>query len=121
MKPEEFGAIKELLPLNTTEFLILLTLRDGDCHGYRLVKEIERRSRGAVSLMPGNLYAVLRRMQRQGVIAQADGPDDPNQDGRRRYYRITDVGQQTAAAEAARLKDLVRAAEASALIGETST
>ena len=39
----------------------LVALADGDKHGYAILKEIERRTAGAVRLSAGTLYALLSR------------------------------------------------------------
>lgn len=120
MEKDERKAVAELLPLSEVDFLILLILVDGDCHGYGMVKEIRQRTGGKTSLLPGNLYAMLRRLEGQGLIEGLDRRAESDQDDRRRrYYRVTDRGRKAAAAEAARMKSLVRQAEARRLIGRT--
>ena len=63
----------------------------------------------------------LRRLESQGLIEglgrKAVSESD---DRRRRYYRVTELGRKAAAAEAARMKSLVRQAEARRLIGRTA-
>ena len=60
-----------------------------------------RRTEGKTRPLPGNLYAVLRRLMREDLIVESDAPPDGvSEDGRRRYYRITDFGLDIAAAEA---------------------
>ena len=52
-----------------------------------------------------------------GMIEESDERPDPTlDDERRRYYRLTGFGRQVAQAEAARLAQLVRAAEARRLL-----
>ncbi len=121
MLQETANEISQLLPMSEADFLILLILIDGECHGYGIVKEIVRRTGGKTHLLPGNLYAMLRRLGRHGLIDQSNRkPVDDSQDRRRRYYRVTDFGRQVACAEAERMKSLVRAAEASELIGSAA-
>ena len=45
------------------DFLVLLTLADRELHGYGIVAEISDRTEGRMRLVPGNLYAVLQRLQ----------------------------------------------------------
>jgi DNA-binding MarR family transcriptional regulator len=52
-------------------------------------------------------------MVERGLIAESDTrPDLHLDDERRRYYRITPLGRRVAQAEALRMRDLVRLAEA---------
>ncbi len=48
------------------DLLILVVLIDGPGHGYAIAQEIGRRSRGQVTIRPGDLYRVLYRMDRAG-------------------------------------------------------
>jgi len=104
-------AIHDLLPLSRVDFLILLVLTDGDRHGYGIVKEIGDRTAGSVQLLPGNLYAVMNRLMRTGLVVRTPkGSRKASEDQRRRYYRITPLGQQTLAAEASAMRSLLQEA-----------
>ena len=95
------------LPLKPVDFLVLAILRDGPMHGYGIVQEIASRTRDLVTVRPGDLYRVLYRMVRQGLVASEDeGACDD--DDRRRDYRITDLGREVARAEAAMLGDIIQ-------------
>jgi DNA-binding PadR family transcriptional regulator len=85
-------------------FQILLSLVDGDAHGYALIQDIRRRTDGEVSLTASTLYAAVKRMLAAGWIAEVKKP--ANEDPRRRYYRITPAGRDAARVEAARLERL---------------
>ncbi len=107
------SAIGELLPLHTRDFHILLTLLDGDCHGYGLVKAIERRTAGELSLDPANLYRALQRLKQSRLVRDAEAPIAGEADGRtRRYHGITDLGRTTLEAEAQRMRQLADAVQA---------
>ncbi|MCZ6918386.1 MAG: PadR family transcriptional regulator [Gemmatimonadetes bacterium] len=98
----------EFLPLTAPVFHILLALADDERHGYAILQEVERRSNGSVSLGTGTLYTAIKRMLDWGIIEKAESRLDPGlDDDRRRYYRITPLGQQVARAEAARMDSLV--------------
>ena len=94
------------LPLKPVDFLVLAILRDGPRHGYGIVQEIASRTRDLVTVRPGDLYRVLYRMVRQGLVASDEDAGDD--DDRRRDYRITDLGHEVAHAEAAMLGDIIR-------------
>lgn len=93
------------LPLKPPVFHALLALGRGDRHGYALLKEIEERSGGIVTLLPAALYRHLQRMLDDGLIIEAPKrPARANDDERRRYYRITALGRRVAEAEISRLE-----------------
>ena len=93
-----------LLPLTAGMFQVLIALADGEKHGYAIIKEVARRTDGAVALSAGTLYTIIRRFVQEGVIAESDERPDPAlDDERRRYYRLTDRGRKVAVAESARL------------------
>jgi DNA-binding PadR family transcriptional regulator len=106
------------LPLRPVEFQVLLSLAQGERHGYGIMQEALSLSDGETVLEPGTLYRALRRMLQAGLVAEsARRPDAERPDERRRYYRLTDLGRRVAAAEAARLQRLVAAARAHKLLG----
>ena len=99
---------ESLLPLTAGDFHILLALAGGDLHGYAIMQEVQRLSEGSVRLGPGTLYRLLKVLLDRGLIAESgERPDPSHDDERRRYYRLTDFGQQVALAETRRLTRLV--------------
>jgi DNA-binding PadR family transcriptional regulator len=99
-------------------FHILLTLADGERHGYAIMQEVAERTGGAVRLGPGTLYGALKRLLDADLIAKGAEREDPDLgDERRRYYRITDRGVAAARSEARRLDALLRVARSKRLIG----
>ena len=106
----------ELLPLTPSVFHILVSLAAGEKHGYAILKDVRRRSDGAVTLNVGTLYAVLKRLENDGLIREsAARPDPALDDERRRYYKITSQGEDAARAEARRMQDAVAMARAAKL------
>lgn len=99
------------LPLTPAVFHILVTLADGEAHGYAIMQEVMRRSGGTVRLGPGTLYGAISRLLEDGVIEETEERPDPEMDDtRRRYYRLSKLGGRILAAETERLADLVKAA-----------
>ena len=99
------------IPLTQPVFHILLTLVEGEKHGYAMIQEVERRTEGRVRLGSGTLYAAIKRLLSSNMIEECEQRPAPEADDqRRRYYRITDFGRQVATAEAERLARLVRLA-----------
>lgn len=106
-----------LLPLKPVVFQVLLSLVDGERHGYGIVQQIAERSSARMQIEPGNLYRTLRFMLDEALIEESDRRPPPGEDDeRRRYYRITRFGSRVASAEAARLAELVADARARKLL-----
>lgn len=100
-------------PIKTTWFHILLALADGALHGFGIRESVEARTDGQVKLWPATLYGSVREMSEAGLIEPLEGENDPDDDQRRRYYRLTRRGREVLRAEADRLQALVDAARAS--------
>ena len=99
--------------LSLAFFHILLSLGEGERHGYALKREISRRTEGKLNLGPGVLYGSINKMLELGLIEESDDRPDPHlDDERRRYYRITHHGRKVAQAEAVRMRELARLAAA---------
>src|SRR5580704_8159086 len=109
MSTADRSTSQDHIPLSPVLFHILLSLGDGERHGYALKREIVQRTGGKLKLGPGVLYGAINKMLEQGLIEESDERPDPHlDDERRRYYRITALGQRVVEAEAMRLRDLVR-------------
>src|SRR6476661_7032367 len=101
--------LETLLPLRPVEFQILLSLGNGERHGYGMMQDAQQRGESVPDV--GTLYRALARMLDQGLIASSGSRREANADDERRnYYRITDFGMRVARAEARRLEALTRAA-----------
>ncbi len=111
----------DFLPLKPVDFHILVLLNEGEGHGYGLVQEIAARTDGKVKLVPGNFYAILKRLIGEGLLEESTRKTTPaGDDKRRRYYRITSLGKKVAAAEASRMRSLVMQPEVANLIKGTT-
>jgi DNA-binding PadR family transcriptional regulator len=96
------------LPLKPVAFQILLSLADGERHGYGITQDIASRTSARMRIEPGNLYRSLKTMLDDGLIEESERRPAPDlDDERRRYYRITPLGRKVALAETARLEALV--------------
>ena len=107
--------LHDLLPLPRESFQILVSLAEGDRHGYAILQEVTERTAGRQKLSPSTLYTTIRRLLDQGLIEESAGPATQN-DERRRYYRLTGAGREVARAEARRLEQLLYAARAAGLL-----
>lgn len=83
---------------------VLLVLSDGERHGYGIIKEIEAVTDGALTILPGTLYRIVKQLVDDGWIVEV-GADE--KDERRRYYRLTPRGRKAAQAEVARMAMIV--------------
>jgi DNA-binding PadR family transcriptional regulator len=99
------------LPLRANWFHVLLSLRDGDQHGYGIMQDVLQRTDGQVRLWPATLYGTLKRLMDADLIEESDERPAPEaDDARRRYYCLTPLGGQVLDAEIDRLRRLVDAA-----------
>jgi DNA-binding PadR family transcriptional regulator len=113
MSAKDQSAASVFTPLSPAVFHILLSLGEGERHGYALRREIALRTGGKLKLGPGVLYGSINKMLELGLIEESDARPDPHlDDERRRYYRITRQGRKVAQAEAARMRELVQLATA---------
>jgi len=103
-------------PLTPAMFHVLLALADGDKHGYAILKEVVEQTNGEVQLGTGTLYGIIKRLLMSGLITEVRRSSLKNDDPRRRYYRLTNSGRETAVAEAKRLEKLVAQARSKRLI-----
>jgi DNA-binding PadR family transcriptional regulator len=112
------SAVESHLPLRPIEFEILLSLQQGERHGYGMVQDAAERNAVDVTLGLGTLYRALRRLVDAGLIESAErrAAEDAESE-RRNYYAITSLGRAVAESEARRLEGLVRAARSSGLLG----
>lgn len=102
-------------PLTPATFHILLSLTQAAAHGYHIKRIVEERTKGAVLLGAGTLYAGIRRMTSDGLIEETDPPDDAGdiEPGVRwRFYAITSYGREVLEGEIARLEGDLEAARA---------
>ncbi len=98
-------------PLSPAAFSILLALKDGDKHGYLILREVAERTGGQIKLLPGTLYNLLKRMLEDGWIEELkERPDPALDDERRRYYRLSGLGERVLSQEVRRMENLIQLA-----------
>jgi len=111
------------LPLTPFAFQVLLALADDDRHGYAIIKEVEERSGGQVTLRTGTLYTLLQRLLDEQLISEVEAPSaaaDKPEDSRRRYYSLTPLGDAVLRSEAQRLEALIGVARRKHVLSDTS-
>lgn len=117
MAPGKTRSPADVLPLNPGDFLVLLMLAGGERHGYGIMQDVLEHTDGHTELEAGSLYRTIKRLGQAKLLEEsARRPADASDDERRRYYRLTPFGRRVVAAEAARLRALVRLAESSRLL-----
>ena len=103
----------EFLPLREPTFFILLSLADGNRHGYAILKDVETLSARRVQISSSTLYGALARLLDQDLVARVTSasPADNHPGRPRKLYRLTQTGEAVLNAELARLRGLVRTGE----------
>jgi DNA-binding PadR family transcriptional regulator len=115
LKPENMP------PLTPAVFHVLLALADGERHGYAVMREVAESTEGRIKMGPGTLYGTIKRLLEAQLIEESDERPDPHlDDERRRYYRLTAIGEQVVRAEARRYSDMVALARRKKIIGKTA-
>jgi DNA-binding PadR family transcriptional regulator len=105
--PEQF------VPLAPAALHVLLAIGPNERHGYAIMSEVERITDGAVRMGPGTLYGTIKRLLSDGLIEECgERPDPQRVDQRRRYYRLTVVGQAVVSREVARLHSMINLSKA---------
>lgn len=82
-----------------TELVILSILREGPSYGYAISKLVAARSDEAFRVGPGQLYPLLTRMEKEGLV-ETDWEEiksksaEPGAKGRpRKWYRLSSKGE----------------------------
>lgn len=111
---------RKLDPLPAAAFHILLSLAEGDLHGYAIMRQVEEQTAGKVRLGPGTLYSSIQSLLEQGFIEEVERGDATGalraQKDRRRLYRLTSAGRKVARTEAEKLADILRFARAKKIL-----
>ena len=81
----------------SADLLILALVDEQALHGYDIARHIEERSTGTLRFTLASLYETLYRLEERGLI-RGRWVERAGQ-RRRRYYRITESGRKTIAAQ----------------------
>ncbi|MFD9949028.1 PadR family transcriptional regulator [Nonomuraea sp. NPDC059023] len=95
------GRTSELGRFTDVALLVLISLAEGQKHGYRMIGDIEEFS--GTSLEPGTLYGALMRLEERGWIERVESTE------RRKPYRITESGRDALREQLATLRRVERA------------
>ncbi len=108
-------------PMPAASMYLLLALLDGENHGYALMRLVDEQSKGSVHMGPGTLYGTLNRLLADGLILETTEDSDRSGNERRRYYRLTQDGEQVARTELDRLRTLVHRFRKIPVLGGATT
>jgi len=75
------------------ETLILSTLRQGEAHGFEILRRLEAAGSGVLRLKEGSLYPALYRLESAKLIAGQWEADSARRGPRRRIYHLTAKGR----------------------------
>ena len=102
---------RKLDPLPAAAFQIMLSLADGDLHGYAIMRQVEEQTGGRLRLGPGTLYGSIQALLQGKLIEEVYRPEETeDRQERRRYYRLTIAGRKLARSEAEKMADVLRVA-----------
>jgi DNA-binding PadR family transcriptional regulator len=109
--------LRALLPMTPAVFYVLLSLADGEKHGYAIMQETSKLSNREFRMGPGTLYTTLQRLLDLKLTEEVEVVGGCGQrESRRRYYRITGTGRALLEAELARLDFVVHLARRKKLV-----
>ncbi len=82
---------KEMLK-GTIDILILSVLKEQDNYGYGISKIIKKKSGDLFEILEATMYLALKRLEKHNAIEAYWGTETGG--GRRRYFKITDLGNE---------------------------
>lgn len=94
--------MNENIVLTEAVFYTLLALHE-PLHGYGIMQETEKMSKGRLKLSAGTLYGAISTMLEKGWIKALPSEEE----SRRKEYQITELGKAVVKNEMARLEELV--------------
>jgi DNA-binding PadR family transcriptional regulator len=102
---------RKLDPLPSAAFQILLSLAEGDLHGYAIMRQVEEQTGGRLRMGPGTLYSSIQSLLEENFIEEVSVKESTeSQPERRRFYRLTTAGRKLARSEAEKMADVLRVA-----------
>lgn len=102
---------RAFLPLTPRVYHVLLALAGKPLHGYGLILSVRDLTEGVIVMRTGTLYILLRRLLDQRLVEECrERPERQDDDERRRYYRLTELGRAVVEAESRRLQNVLAAA-----------
>jgi PadR family transcriptional regulator PadR len=103
----------EQLKKGITELVLLYLIGEVPTYGYNIIKELEKRTTGYFKVKGGTIYPALQRLETKRLVKSRYQQITERQG--RKYYQITEQGQQFLTKRLAEWKDF--SAVVSALMG----
>jgi len=88
--------------------LILAVVAAAPAHGYAIIEELKRRSRGAFELPEGTIYPALHRLERADLLESRWSAASGR---KRRVYTLTRRGRRQLEASKSEWRDFARAVD----------
>jgi DNA-binding PadR family transcriptional regulator len=89
----------EFIPMSETAYYILLSLTE-ERHGYAIMQFVTTLTHDRINLGAGTLYGTLSKMEKSGLVRIT------REENKRKYYRISSVGEAVLSAELRRIEEL---------------
>ncbi|MBF4694158.1 PadR family transcriptional regulator [Fusibacter ferrireducens] len=91
--------INKYIPMTETAYLILLSLSKEN-HGYGVILEVEKMTKGRIRIGPGTIYGTLSKMEADGLIIAI------REENRRKIYKQTQLAIEVMQVEIKRIEEL---------------
>lgn len=89
------------IPMTETGFYILFCLKE-EMHGYNIIQKVSQMTQGEIQIGAGTMYGSLSKMEKDGLIRFT------KEEGKRKSYIITDLGQTILDIEIKRIERLYK-------------
>ena len=89
------------IPMTETGFYILFCLKE-EMHGYNIIQRVSQMTQGEIQIGAGTMYGSLSKMEKDGLIRFT------KEEGKRKSYIITDLGQTILDIEIKRIERLYK-------------
>ena len=83
------------LEISSVEEMVLTILRRSELYGLEIINAVQEATQGKRRLGFGSLYPALHQLEEKGMVKGRWGDETPKErsGARRRYYKITGLGQ----------------------------
>lgn len=92
-------SIKNFIPMSETAYYILLSLTE-ERHGYAVMQYVSKLTNERINLGPGTLYGTLSKLEKTDLVMIT------KQENKRKYYKVTEQGEEVLEAEIQRIEEL---------------
>lgn len=93
--------MKDFTPMSETAYYILLSLTD-ERHGYAVMQYVSGLTHGRINLGAGTLYGTLSKLEKANLVMIT------REENKRKYYKITALGESVLKNEIMRIEELYR-------------